>query len=272
MLEIVNTLSRKKFESLDNFMLYFGMYDDKKRTSSLKRLLRSNLVHIKGKTVVEAGAGLGDISEIILALGPKRLFCVEENALCCAHLRKRFAKEPAVKVIHSKIEAFRPGTRVDLLFHELYGAMLLEESILALELLKFKPGVIVPDGGRLLCESVPLSKLKDPLIKNGILKKLKNVLITDLFLDYKFSRPEEVTRWHIPSGKKNAVIDFRPGGRGEILAFGIEITHNGRPVCGTTDCVNWPYVFTPKAGKDFRLRYTYRGGYSDVSFRWANDR
>lgn len=268
MLEIINNLGRGKAEGLNNFFSYFGMYEDTNRTRAMKKLLRANSPHIKGKVCVEAGAGLGDTSRLILGLGPKKLFCVEENPLCCKHLKDKFKKDRRIEVVNSKIENFKPKGRINFMFQELYGPMLLDESLLSLERLRFKPDILAPNKGYLLFETVSLKDLDDRLINKQTLGPLNGALITDLFLGYEFKNPKKALRWKF--GQKTAsLIKIKPKTRNEILVFGMEIWHNNKRICGTADCENWPYVFTPvKTGK-FALSYIYRDCYSDIRFKWV---
>lgn len=267
MLEMINNIGRSRSENLNNFFTYFGMYEDTNRLRAIKKLLSANRLHIQGRVCVEAGAGLGDISRLILNLGPGKLFCVEENPLCCKYLKDRFKKDRRIEVINKKIEDFSPRGRIDFMFQELYGPMLFDESLLSLRRLRFKPDVLAPNEGYLLYETVSLNYLNDRLINKQILGTLSGALITDLFIGYKFKNPKRALRWKFGEKRPPETI-IKMKTRNEILVFGMEIRHNNKRLCGTADCENWPYVFTPvKTGK-FSLSYIYRDCYSDIRFKW----
>jgi hypothetical protein len=157
---------------------------------------------------------------------------------------------------------------VGLLFHELYGALLLDESLIALGRLKFEPSNVVPNGGALLVEKVELSSFKDKLISAKTLELLKGALITDLFLKFRFKTPSRIMEWKFGARVPRELI-CAPPGKGEVLVFGMEILHDGERVCGTKDCENWPYVYTPVSGKKFRLSFGYDKCFSDIRFKWS---
>ncbi|MEI8176750.1 MAG: hypothetical protein WCG78_07800 [Candidatus Omnitrophota bacterium] len=267
MLEIVNALSRAKLQKIDNFLTYLGIYEDRARTDALKKMLLRHRRDIKGKLCVEAGAGMGDMSRQLLALGPRHLYCVEENALCAEYLTKRFAREKNVTVVHAPIERFRPRAKIDFLFHEFYGPLLLDESLFSLERLSFTPTVVAPDEGYLLAETASIAQMKDRGIDRRILHLLDDALITDLFIGYTFRNPRRILRWKFSEKNRRAAI-ARLKKPGEVLILGMEIADRGVRVCGTADCENWPYLFTPVKGDAFRISFSYRGCFSDVSFRW----
>jgi hypothetical protein len=266
MLEIINSLDRKRLQKLDNFFTYFGMYEDTRRSGAIKRLLRDNRTHIEGKVCVEAGAGLGDITWMILRLNPHKLFCVEENPLCCRYLKNMFKNDRRVEVVNSRIEDFRPGRRIDFMFQEFYGPMLLDESLLCLERLKFRPEVLAPNEGYLLYETADLKTLKDPLIDKQILGLLKGALITDLFIGYKFKNPKRILKWKFGENMRTDII-IKPKTRNDILVFGMEIWHNNKRQCGTAECENWPYVFTPAKTGKLNLSFIYRDCYSEIRLK-----
>lgn len=266
MLEVTNALPIGRLNEIDHFLTYLGIYEDAKRTHALKRLILNNAGAIKGKVCVEAGSGLGEITELLLKAKPKRLFCVEENGLCCEYLKKRFRNNRPVEIINTKIEAFKPDMKIDFLFHELYGPLLLDESLLALSRLKFKPAVVAPDSGCLVMETAGLKGLRDPGIDRQILGLLDGALVSDLFIGYKFKKPEQILKWEFGKTVKPAAQARVKSG--DVLVMGMEIWHEDRRICGTAECENWPYIFTPIKAKTFKLEFLYRNCYSDIRFKW----
>ena len=81
---------------------------------SLLEPLRYNMSP-EGRHILEAGAGMGNISRMILQLmGPKdRLDIVEIDLTCCDELRKRFGDDKRVKVHCGSILEWEPEYRYD---------------------------------------------------------------------------------------------------------------------------------------------------------------
>ncbi len=257
-----------KEEKIDNFLSFIAIYEDYARDKRFKKLLFENRWLIKGKTVVEAGAGLGNIAQFILDLGARKVFAVEQNVSCAQFLKKRFKRASRVEVVCEKIEKFLPpkGRKIDCLFQELYGPLLLDESILSLERIKFEPSFVVPDGGALLGEAVMLDKLNDPTIDKRILGILEGALITDLFLGFKFKKPFVVAQWRFRRKAKAYEFNCKMDKRADILALGMEVRHGNKRVAGTQDCFNWPFVFTPLQSTEFNLSFSYEKGATQVYF------
>ncbi|MDD5347084.1 MAG: rRNA adenine N-6-methyltransferase family protein [Candidatus Omnitrophica bacterium] len=268
MLEIINEVSQKRLRELDNFLSFIGIYEDHRRTQAFTRLLAKNRGLIRGKTGIEAGAGLGIITELLVKLGARKVFAVEENAFCCQFLRKKFKGDPRVEVVHERIERFRPRRSIDFLFQELYGGLLLDESLLALERIKFDPGAVIPDGGAILAEEVSLAQLKDPTVDRTLARLLDDALITDMFPYFRFRAPSVIGTWKFSRRKVDHSLVCKVRGRGGIIALGMEVRHGNARVTGTKECFNWPYSFTPVKSGKFRLSFKYRNGATRVYWKW----
>lgn len=245
-MEIVNELSHKKILEVDNFLTFIGIYDDKKRERAFKKLLWDNRQFVRGKIVVEAGAGLGRIADYLVNLGAKKVFAVEENKFCVDYLQKKFKDSNKVEVIHSAIEKFIPSKnyKIDLLFQELYGALILDESLLNLERIKFDPGIVLPNQGVLLGEAVTFEQLKDPSINKENSQFLEGALIADLLPYFYFKKPFVIGKWEFKRRKINHSFKCKLDKKADVLALGMQVMHNGQLVTGTQFCDNWPYVFT----------------------------
>jgi len=270
MLEVLNKLPIRRFDGVDNFLAFIGIYEDKRRSALLRRLLFNNRKLISGKVGVEAGAGLGDITEFLLTLGVKKVFAVEQNSCCVRFLKERFKAKKKVNVIQEKIEHFIPQGKkgVDFVFQELYGPLLFDESLLALERIKFDPGTVLPNGGVIYAEAARLKDSHDPVVDADIFRQLEGALITDLFPNYKFRKPFVVCEWKFKRGRRVYSFSKKIKGNGDILVLGMGIAHNNSKVAGTADCFNWPYVFTPVKGNEFRLRFSYDRGITETTFDW----
>lgn len=272
MLEVLNKLPGHRAAGIDDFLAFIGIYEDERRNAALKHLLLDNRKLISGKSGVEAGAGLGNITDFLLKLGAKKVFAVEQNSCCVKFLRERFKSERRVSIIQERIERFAlpAGRGADFLFQELYGPLLFDESLLALERIKFDPGIVLPNSGMIYAESARLKDSNDRVINDCIFRQLEGALITDLFPHYKFRRPFIVCKWKFKKGRRVYSFSGKVRGRGDILVLGMQIAHNGRKVAGTADCFNWPYIFAPVKGKEFRIKFTYSRGISETTFDWVH--
>ncbi len=271
MLEIVNALPQKRASDIDSFLTFIGIYEDKQRTAAFKRLIFAHRGEICGKTVVEAGAGLGIMTEALLAAGAAKVYAVEDNRFCVAALQKKFAKESRVVVVRSRIEDFKPAgnEKIHVLFQELYGSLLLDESILALERIGFEPDIVLPDGGRILGQVVTLRGVGDPTLTPDLLRGLDGALVTDLFPYFKFTEPFVIGEWRFRRQKKRRSYEFSVPRGGEVLVLGMEVWHSGRRISGTQYCDNWSFIATPVSGKKARITFAYaREGMTDIFWRW----
>lgn len=271
MLEIVNVLPPQKASDIDSFLTYIGIYEDKQRTAAFKRLIYANRAEICGKIVVEAGAGLGIMTGALLAAGAVKVYAVEDNRFCVAALRKKFSNDRRVVVVRSRIEDFRPAVneKVHILFQELYGSLLLDESLLALERIGFEPDIVLPDSGRILGQVVTLREVGDPTLTPDMLRCLDGALVTDLFPYFKFTRPFIIGEWRFRRQKKRRSYEFAVPRSGEALVMGMEIWHGGRRISGTQYCDNWSFIATPVSGKKARLTFAYTSeGMTDILWQW----
>jgi hypothetical protein len=272
MLEVVNELAPARLRELDNFLSFIGIYDDARRLGAFTRLLMRNRALIRGAVGVEAGAGLGTLTEFILRLGCRKIYAVEENGFCCQHLRRKFKAEPRVEVVRERIERFRPRTKIDFLFQELYGGLLLDESLLALERIRFDPGVVIPDGGKILAEEVSFRRLADPTIDSALGRLLEGALVTDLFPYFRFRQPFIFGEWKYRRRRTVHEFTSRPLKKSGVLALGMEVWHGGTRITGTQNCVNWPYVFTPVKPGRLTLSFCYKQGHTRVLSQWRKER
>jgi hypothetical protein len=157
---------------------------------------------------------------------------------------------------------------VDFLFQELYGSLLLDESLLCLERIRFEPTYVIPDSGCIVGEVLNLEEIGDPVIDKEMLKLFKGVLVTDLFPDFKFGETFTIWRWKFKRGRRNYEIKYTLPHRGDLLVLGMEIWHQRERIIGSRESSNWPLIFTPISGKRFRLRFEYKNGYTLVYFDW----
>ncbi len=263
-MEILNDLPDEQFLDLDAFLSILSIYEDRTRTRRLQRHLRTMIQ--PDWVVVEAGAGLGHMTAY-LAKRVKRVYAVEENALACRYLHYRFGNHPRVRVICSTIESWVPPEPVDLLFQELYGPLLYDESLGALERLQFKPRRVFPDGGALEVGLLDSRTLNDPVVKPDLVPLLNGALVADLVPGARFRPIGRVCTWHWPQGLHCQEVNLS-GHPGDLVVFRLVVLHEGQVICRAEECPNWPLVFTYRAGDRFRLNFTYRDAYSRVELEW----
>ena len=256
MMEILNELPEKKRREIDDFLAFIGIYEDRTRERALKKLLYQNRNLIKNKICVEAGAGLGVFSIYMAELGAKKVYAVEESKVMFEFLKEKVKNYKNIIPVNEKIEEFKPQEKVDLLFHEFYGSMLFDESIFSLYKLKFKPGNIIPDGGRLWCMFLnEIDILKKDKIYTGKWKEIfRNVLVLDLFPWVKFKNHKKIIEWNMRiKPKREYTVEIKR--KADFLTFASEITHKGKSILKTWRAKNWALVFTPKAGNKFSLKF-----------------
>ncbi|MCX7926945.1 MAG: hypothetical protein N2606_02270 [Candidatus Omnitrophica bacterium] len=268
MLEVINEIEREQLRQVEDFLAFIGIYDDYRRTKALKRLLISQKKAISGRVGVEAGAGLGEFTEFLLHLGAQKVYAVEENALCCRLLREKFKHNRRVEVVEEHIEHFHPKEKIDFLFQELYGALLLDENLLSLERIKFKPTLVIPNAGSLLFEEMGFKQLKDPTLTEERIKLLEGVLVSDLFPYFEFRHPKILAQWIFKRGKRDYTFYGKVKLKKGILALGMEIFHNNKVVVGTVGCYNWPYIFTPIVSDKFEISFKYTTQLTQVFWKW----
>lgn len=264
-MEILNDLPDDRFLELDAFLSILSIYEDRTRTRRLQRglrpLLRPDLV------VLEAGAGLGHMTAY-LARRVQRVYAVEENAPACRYLRHRFRRHPKVQVLCGPVETVEPPEPIDLVFQELYGPLLYDESLAALERLRFRPRAVFPDGGALEYGLLDSRRLKDPVARPDILPLLEGALVADLVPEVPRFRPlGTLCTWHWPEGLQCGEANLA-GRAGDLVVLRLVVRHHGRVLCRAVECPNWPLVFTYRAGDRFRLQFVYEDALSRVQLEW----
>ncbi len=264
-MEILNKLPEHRYVEVDDFLAFLGVHEDEKRLAAFKKGL-SGLS--RGGVVVEAGAGVGELSSVILdVIKPCKLYLIEENAIACDVLLERFSEYSNVEVVCSFIEDWEPQEEIDLLVQEFYGPLLYDESLEALNRLKFKPGAIFPNRGFLKYQVIPLESLDEPTVNKRIWEKFGGVLVSDIFWYFEDYKPEGVVlEWY--NGKlRHYDVEIDPL-KGDVLVFAVEVWHDDHKLCDPILCPNWPFVFTPVMGKSFEFDFVYDEGFTEVVFKW----
>ncbi len=268
-MEIINEINQKKRIYVDDFLSFIPIYEDKKRERVLKRLLLKNKEFIENKVCVEAGAGKGIFSKYMVFLGAKKVYAIEESFYLFKILKENVKYEKKIIPINKKIEDFLPDEEIDLLFQEFYGSLLFDESLLALEKIKFKPKRVIPDGGALwgmILKEKEIIK-KDKIYERNWKEILKNVLVTDLFPFIKFTPHFKIIEWKYGEFFKKS-FEFEIKRKGDFLVFSSEIKDRGKSILKTWEAKTWSLIFTPISGKKFLLQFKYKDAYTEVKFKW----
>ncbi|MEM6270856.1 MAG: rRNA adenine N-6-methyltransferase family protein [Bacteroidota bacterium] len=271
-MELFNQLTEKRSQEIEDFLSFLPIYESKRRARSLNALLKRNHKHIRDKVVLEAGAGRGLFARGMAELGAKKVIAVERSAALYAVLKAHLEGVENVELIGGDIINFVPEEKIDLLFHEFYGPLVLDETILVLNGLKFDPGIILPDGGRLWAMPIREEQILacDPTYEPSWREALSGAMVSDLLEGIPF-RPEwEVFHWRVGEGGDNPVYEFELPESADFLAFCGEITHQGKHVLNMWWTYNWPIIYAPVEGKRFRLDFDFDGRFTDVYFEWKS--
>lgn len=268
-MELFNELSEERENEINDFLTFIPIYESKRRFRGLRSLLKKNQKHIRNKVCMEAGAGRGLFTQELLNLGATRVHAVERAGIMYGLLEERFGKEERVHLVKEDVGVYKPSEPIGVLFHEFYGSLILDESILSLRELEFKPDLILPDGGRLW--AMPLYE-KDIMEKDDVYeprwkKLLGGTLISEIFEWQQFKPQWEVFSWDIYDKRRSFTWSIPEDC--DWLALCGEVTHQGKGVLKMWWTHNWPIIYTPVQGKTFTLSFEYLGeGYTGVYFEW----
>ncbi len=272
-MDILNSLSPRRFREVDDLLAFISIYDDARRTRAFRKLLRAHQQQIRGAVCVEGGCGLGLFAEEMAKLGARQVFAVEHNPLLAKLARQRFAKAPAVisrrlEVIEMPLQEFRPPQGVDVLVHEFYGQLLYDEDLWVLQHLRFQPRHVLPDGGELRAGVVSSQRYTDRVVTPATLQSLEGALVAGLFEERGRELQFPVLRWKFGEGLSH-VENNLDGKAGDLLCLGVIVTHQGRRLCEAGRCPNWSCVWTPRVADRFAFEFrpSARGG-KDCHFHW----
>ncbi len=272
-MDILNHLAPRRFREVDDLLAFISIYDDERRTRAFRALLRAHHKQIRGAVCVEGGCGLGLFAEEMAKLGARHVFAVEQNPFMAKLARQRFAQLPAalsrrLEVIEMPLQEFRPPQKIGVLIHEFYGQLLYDEDLWVLEHLQFQPKLVLPDGGELLAGVVLSQHYLDRIVSGELLKSLDGVLIAGLFEEKLRELEFPVLRWQFGKKLLQTTHDLS-GMKGDLLCFGVAVTHQGQRLCVAGHCSNWSYVWTSRVGDRFAFEFrpSTRGG-KDCHFHW----
>ncbi len=271
-MEVLNKINYKRYSLISDFLAFLGIYDDKVREEKWKGLMLKNRDYIKNSIVVELGAGFGIFSEFALELGAKKVYAIERNPYLFNVLKERVKKYSQIKALKIDALKFLPKESIDVVIHDFYGNLLYDESLHVLDNLKFNPSLVIPNAGKLKLGFLDLYDFDEEVVDYVILKQLKNVLVSELFLlDQKPNLHDEVeiARWKFNEGLlMSNIIDISKF-KGDILLFYIEIFHDDEFVCSSFDCKNWSIVYSFRASNKFFIKFKWNGEFTDVIFKYV---
>jgi len=273
-MDILNHLPPRRFRETDDLLAFISIYDDTRRTRVFRRLLWAQQKHIRGAVCAEGGCGLGVLSIELAKLGARHVYAVEQNPLLAKLARERMAQLPKnlaqrIEVVEAPLQEFRPPQKIDVLLHEFYGQLLYDEDLWVLENLKFQPKIVLPDGGELLAGVVSSQRYADKVVTSDLLKSLEGVLVAGLFEEKLRELQFPVLRWKFGHGLaqiKNTVANKF----GDLLCFGVAVTHRGQRICEAGRCPNWSYVWTPRKGHRFKFEFRPLPTGRECYFRWLS--
>lgn len=269
-MELFNTLPEERMQEIEDFLTFMPIYNSKRRENAYRSLLKRNLKSIQGKVCCEAGAGRGIFSEYMLEQGAEKVYAVERSDAMLKVLENTAQENKRLEIVPGYIEDFEPEEQIDLLLHEFYGPLVLDETIFALRNLPFKPGTILPDGGRLW--AMPLSEAtileKAPFYDSSWKEVLSGVLVSEFLEPFTFKPQWQVFDWDIHSSQETFYFDVPEDC--DFLVFCGEVTHLGKSVLKMWWTNNWPLIFTPVRGKRCSFRFEYIDGFTDIYFNWES--
>lgn len=100
------------------------------------------IASVRGKTVLEIGAGDGRLTEKILEGKPKRVIAIEKDSRFAEILRKRFAGEKAVEIVNDDFLRYVPHSSIDIIIGNI-PYYISAPIIFRLRELKFKKAIVM---------------------------------------------------------------------------------------------------------------------------------
>ncbi len=266
-MDILNELPPERFREIDDLLAFVSIYDDRRRLEAYERLLRDHADVIRNGVCVEAGCGFGILSARMAELGARRVYAVEQNPLLASIARRRLSRYANVTVVQAPVQEFEPPERVDVLVHDFFGQLLYDEDLWVLEHLRFRPRQVLPESAELAYGLVDSSDYVDDTVTPEVLCSLEGALVSGLFEERGDELTDVAAEWRYGEGLRSGPVKIG-NARGDLLAFGLRILHEGRVICQAGDCPNWSFVWTPRAGSVFLLRFLPEPYGSKCIFEW----
>ena len=266
-MDIMNNISDHRYEEVDDLLAFVSIYDDKNRTKAYKKMLKNNKDKIIGKVCVEAGCGFGIFSEYLAQLGASKVYAVERNPLLFEQAKQRLTKYSNIELVQSDIRDFSPDVPVNVLVHELFGQLLYDEDLFALEGLLFSPTHFFPNKAILTGGCIDSQQLVDETVTTNVLKQLDGCLVSGLFDENGLDLDFPVMSWEPANSRFSGKVDIS-NRTGDLLYFGLQIFHDDELICTAGPCDNWSFVWTPRTVDQFTLEFKRAERGMDVFFTW----
>lgn len=273
-MDILNSLSPRRFREADDLLAFISIYDDDRRTRVYLKLIRSNKRQIRGSVCAEGGAGLGIFAAEMARLGARKVYAVEQNPLLARLARLRFQKLPRdlsrrIELVEGPLQGFCPPVPVHVLVHEFYGQLLYDEDLWVLDQLRFQPDFVLPDGGELRAGIVSSRAYRDRVITSDVVRGLRGVLVSGLFEERLRELRTPILRWKFGEGLQTMEHSFTKR-KGDLLCLGLVVRHEDKDVCEAGRCPNWAYAWTPRLGNAVSLGFRRSRGGMECLFRWKD--
>jgi len=192
-------------------------------------------------------------------LGARKVYAVEQNPLMVKLARQRIQRLPTsisrrIELVELPLQQFRAPEHVNVLVHEFYGQLLYDEDLWVLDHLRFQPDCVLPDGGELRAGVLSSMLYRDRVVTAEVIEELEGVLVSGLFEGESRDLRQSVLRWEFGAGLVPVKHDL---GRykGDLLCFGLVVTHKGKRICEAGKCPNWSFVWTLRKGNEVSLRF-----------------
>ncbi|KAM6970880.1 protein arginine N-methyltransferase 6 [Tautogolabrus adspersus] len=161
---------RHYFNSYTDVTIHEEMIADHVRTNTYRMAILRNSELIRGKVVLDVGAGTGVLSMFCVQAGAKKVFAVEACSIAeqAANIVRQNNMEDRIEVIRGTVETVDLPEQVEVIVSEWMGYALLHESMLNSVLFArdkwLKPGgLILPNKAELY-----ISPISDPVVEDRL--------------------------------------------------------------------------------------------------------
>ncbi|XP_060920495.1 protein arginine N-methyltransferase 6 [Labrus mixtus] len=161
---------RLYFDSYTDVTIHEEMIADHVRTNTYRMAILRNSELIRGKVVLDVGAGTGVLSMFCVQAGAKKVFAVEACSIAeqAANIVQQNNMEDRIEVIRGTVETVDLPEQVEVIVSEWMGYALLHESMLNSVLFArdkwLKPGgLILPNKAELY-----ISPISDPVVEDRL--------------------------------------------------------------------------------------------------------